>query len=190
MILCWTGLRISDFSSFNDIPKDNDIISVTNEKTGGVAQIPLFPKAKLIFDKYEGRFPKRISEQKMRLYIKEVGQKIKGLNRSIEVTYTQGGKRKREIKKRHELLSLHTGRRTLCTFLKTSIGLSSETIMIISGHKTIRDFERYIKLDKTKQLNDAVNTVKNWERLRNEVKENEKNSSDVVLLPILLPKEF
>ena len=117
LILCWTGLRISDLKSFIQIPKDNEIITITNKKTRDQAHIPIFPQARKILDKYKETPPKHISEEKMRKYLKEIGVKIEGLKRSLEVTYTQGGKRVKIIKKRYELLSLHVGRRTLATHL-------------------------------------------------------------------------
>ena len=33
LVLCWTGLRISDFKSFNDIPKDQSVININTKKT-------------------------------------------------------------------------------------------------------------------------------------------------------------
>ena len=115
LILCWTGLRISDFKSFNDIPKDQLVININNKKTNQDSGVPIFPMAQSILQKYNGHFPRMISEQKMNTNLKIIGRMTNGLNRHIQESYTKGGERVRNIKKRYELLSLHVGRRTLIT---------------------------------------------------------------------------
>jgi integrase len=162
LVLCWTGLRISDFKSFNDIPKDDDVITITNKKTGELAHIPIFNQTRLILNKYNGRFPKTISEQKMREYLKEIGLMIPSLKRSIEVTFTKGGVTQKEIKKRYELLSLHVARRTCATHL-ASINIPYHEIMLITGHKSLKNFEIYIKVNKKNVLKSMISKVSDYE---------------------------
>lgn len=163
LLMCWTGLRISDFRNFIEVPKDRDIITIINQKTREEAHIPLFPTAKRIIEKYEGNIPKLISEQKMRDYLKIIGSKSDKLKRSVEVEYTKGGKRIKVRKKRYELLGLHTARRTLATTLY-KYGIPLEEICLITAHRSIKSLKRYLKVSERdvlagvlKRVQDRVN---------------------------------
>lgn len=163
VVLCWTGLRISDFKSFNDIPKDQLVININNKKTQQDSGVPIFPAAQTILDKYNGHFPRLISEQKMNDNLKIIGKMTKGLNRHIEVSYTKGGKRVKEIKKRYELLSLHVGRRTLITNL-VSWGFSDRDCMLVSSHSSEKTLKIYIKNNKKNTLERMITKVKELEK--------------------------
>jgi len=166
LILCWTGLRISDFKAFNDIPKDQLVININNKKTHQDSGIPIFPAAQSILDKYNGHFPRLISEQKMNDNLKIIGEMTKGLNRHIEVSYTKGGKRVKEIKKRHELLSLHVGRRTMITNL-SSWGFSDRDLMLVSSHRTQKNLGLYIKNNSKIRLEMMIEKVKERQKNKN-----------------------
>ena len=163
LVLCWTGLRISDFKSFNDIPKDQLVININNKKTHQDSGIPIFPAAQTILDKYNGHFPRLISEQKMNDNLKIIGEMTKGLNRHIEVSYTKGGKRVKEIKKRYELLSLHVGRRTMITNL-ISMGFNDRECMLVSSHSSEKTLRIYVKDNKKNRLEKMINKFKELEK--------------------------
>lgn len=82
------------------------------------------------------------------------------LQKEVEVQYTKGGIVIREMKKRHELLCLNVGRRTLATFLARN-NIPYHEIMIITGHKSVRDFENYIRVDKKSTLQKLVERTQN-----------------------------
>ena len=77
-------------------------------------------------------------------YIKEVG-KIAGLNQPIKHSYRKGSREIVETKPKYEWITSHTCRRSFCTneFLA---GTPVELIMKISGHKSLKDFYKYIKI--------------------------------------------
>jgi site-specific recombinase XerD len=179
LLMCWTGLRISDFRDFIDAPKEGDIITVINQKTGQEAHIPLFPAAKKIIEKYNGVLPKLISEQKMRNYLKIIGGKTEKLKTSIQIEYTKGGKKIKERKPRYKLLGLHTARRTLATTLYR-YGVGLEEIMLITGHRTIRSLKKYLKVTEREILGNVLKQVQ--ERISINLKNQKGN-----LLPHLLP---
>ena len=158
LLMCWTGLRISDFRSFIDIPKIGSIISIINKKTRQTAHIPLFPQARRIIDKYDGNLPKLISEQKMRDYIKEIGCGVQMLTNKVEVEYTKGGKRVKILVPRYSLLGLHTSRRTLATTLYRQ-NVSLEEIMLITGHRKISSLKRYLKVTESEVLLNVLKKV-------------------------------
>ena len=56
------------------------------------------------------------------------------------------------IRQRWELLTCHTTRRTRITELYESRVLSMKQIMSISGHSTLKNAERYLKVDKLEQF--------------------------------------
>ena len=56
------------------------------------------------------------------------------------------GIERKEVKKKFNEVSSHTCRRTFCT-LKFLKGMPAQAIMKFTGHKTERNFLRYLKLD-------------------------------------------
>jgi site-specific recombinase XerD len=166
LVLCWTGLRISDFSQFNSFDKGNDeIITLHNKKTGSEIHIPIFPMAKRILDKYNGRFPKMVNEQTMNEEIKEIGKLVPGLNRSIQIKYTKGGIEIKETLKRYQLLVLHCARRTLATKLVMELGIDLKTVCLITGHKSIVTLEIYLKHNNKNALTGVIEKVRALESL-------------------------
>jgi site-specific recombinase XerD len=161
LVLCWTGLRISDFSQFNSFERGEDeIITLHNQKTGSEIHIPIFPMAKRILDKYNGRFPKMVNEQTMNEEIKEIGKLVPGLNRSIQIKYTKGGLEIKETLKRYQLLVLHCARRTLATKLVMELGIDLKTVCLITGHKSIVTLEIYLKHNNKNALTGVIEKVK------------------------------
>lgn len=158
ILLCHLGIRISDFKMFNILKKDDDVISFKNIKTGETILIPIFKEAWLILEKYEGHTLKQTNEQDMNEYIKEVGKLVPRLNREFVQEYTKAGVKVRNIKKRYEMLTLHVGRRTAITRL-ANMGIPSHQIMSISGHKTTKSYEKYIKSNKIDDLRNVIKIV-------------------------------
>ena len=62
----------------------------------------------------------------------------------VDKKYTKGGIEVREIKKKYELVVIHTARRTLATIL-VDRGLPYHLVMKITGHKKITTLQKYIK---------------------------------------------
>jgi site-specific recombinase XerD len=161
LVLCWTGLRISDFSQFNSFDRgDDEVITLHNEKTDTEIHIPIFPMAKRILDKYNGRFPKMLNEQTLNEEIKEIGKLVPGLNRSIQIKYTKGGVVIKETLKRYQLLVLHCARRTLATMLVIELGIDLSTVCLITGHKSIKTLEIYLKHNSKNALAGVINKVR------------------------------
>jgi hypothetical protein len=98
----------------------------------------------------------RVSDQKINEGLKEIGQMITGLNRKIQISYNRGGKKIVEMVPRYQLLSNHCGRRTLVTNLVNQ-GFDYTTIMAISGHTSLKNFEGYIKRNKVGSVRNLLN---------------------------------
>jgi integrase len=63
----------------------------------------------------------------------------------IKFSFKKGKKEKVEVKPKYEWITSHTCRRSFCTneFLA---GTPVELIMKISGHKSVKDFYKYIRI--------------------------------------------
>lgn len=141
----YTGLRFGDFSRLRREHIKNGQIEIEQAKTGGKVIIPILGEALRILEKYNYNPPKSISAQKTNDYLKELC-KMAGINEPIQKGITKGGTRIISTLEKWELVSTHTARRSFATnsYLR---GIPAQTIMKITGHKSTRVFEKYIKLD-------------------------------------------
>lgn len=152
LISCYCGQRVSDFLRFDKsmirYEKDKTgvlkpLIEFTQVKTDKIMTIPLHKKIMEILKKYNGDFPKKISDQKYNEHIKKVCKAAK-----IEEP-TQGVKFDHETKKKVEkdyekceLVSSHIGRRSFAT---NNYGIiPTSFLMYITGHTTEAMFLTYI----------------------------------------------
>lgn len=145
LIGCDTGLRFSDLTRLTkgNITSDNTI-SIKTQKTDQKIEVPITPRVRNIFEKYNYELPKGISNQKYNSYLKDIAQ-IAGINEPIERTITKGGMRATTTVKKWELVTSHTARRSFATnaFLN---GVPTLAIMKITGHRTESAFMKYIKM--------------------------------------------
>jgi integrase len=141
----YTGLRYGDFSRLSPEHFKNGTIEIEQAKTGGKVIIPILKEALPILQKYNYNFPKGISNQKTNDYVKEVC-KLAGITEQVQKGITKGGQRIVSTLEKWELVSTHTARRSFATnsYLR---GIPAQTIMRITGHKSIAVFEKYIKLN-------------------------------------------
>jgi len=144
VILCQTGLRISDLKDTVIDQLHGKTATVAVKKTGGSITIPVLPMVKEIMD---ARSPRALSRSAINRYIKQVG-KLAGFD-----TLTAGYKlvgtdvKRKEISKypRYELMSSHTGRRSFATNALKD-GVSAALICKITGHSTESMLYRYLKI--------------------------------------------
>lgn len=150
IISCYTGQRISDFMRFNDeqirLEQGKPLIEFTQQKTGKIMTIALPPKVIDILKTRNGKFPKRISDQKYNDAIKIVC-KIAGLNQPSEGMRMQKDssgvlRKKSGIYKKYELVTSHIGRRSFATNFYGTIPTSYLTYT--TGHSTEAMFLNYI----------------------------------------------
>lgn len=147
LIGCFTGLRVSDYgnlkpSSIRDLEGVKMFVLKTQKTKQSVA-IPLHPIVEAILNKHNG-IPPRMYDQKINLNIKEVA-KLVDLTSDVDISATIGGKEVLIKRKRYELVTTHTARRSFCTNAYLS-GMDSHDIMAISGHSTEKNFLKYIKV--------------------------------------------
>lgn len=141
---CLTGLRFSDFSVIEPEDVRNKMLYKKQGKSDSWGVIPLKHEAYYIFvHEFKGRIPK-ITNPDFNWYIKEVAQHA-GVTQPIKFSYKKGNKDIITVKPKYQWITSHTCRRSFCTneFLA---GTPVELIMKISGHKSLRDFYRYIRI--------------------------------------------
>jgi hypothetical protein len=71
-------------------------------------------------------------------------------NDLISVSYTKGGKWIKKRVPKYDLVKTHTARRSFCTnyFLA---GKPIQNIMLYSGHKTEKEFCKYVRVEKEQE---------------------------------------
>ncbi len=158
-----TGLRVSDIMRLDKSNINGDMMTIQTQKTGATVVIPLHQQIKLILAQNKGEFPRSISDQKFNDYIKEICQKV-GITQIVE-----GGKLNPKTKRKEygkfpkcELITSHTCRRSFATNLYGKI--DNITIMGITGHKTEREFLKYIKVTPTQHAENLQRLYKQQEK--------------------------
>jgi len=144
LVGCWTGLRFGDLSRVTSENIKDGFVYVKQSKTGDRVVIPLHPVVNMVLDKYGGQLPTGISNQKTNEYLKEVAL-LGGINDDVHITETRGGIKKSIKKKKFDLISSHTARRSFATNLYKS-GFPPQSIMKITGHRSEGAFLKYLKV--------------------------------------------
>lgn len=141
---CVTGLRYSDYSIISQATVQGDYLSLISLKNKDKLTIPLNDFSRYILEKYDYRLP-TISEQKFRDYLKEVCE-IVGIDQPTIKTVFIGSKRIDEVIPKYKRVSSHTARRTFIT-ISLENGMRPEVVKSITGHRNLKSFEKYIKVN-------------------------------------------
>lgn len=151
LVGCWTGCRFSDIAQITPENVSGGFIRIKQYKTGNKVVIPLHSVVATIMNKYDGKLPESISNQKFNKYLKDIA-KLAKINDRITITITKGGVKVSHTNEKHRLVTTHTARRSFATNLYKS-GFPTLSIMAITGHKTERAFLRYIKVTPEEHAN-------------------------------------
>jgi len=142
----YTGLRFGNYVSL-DLGLVNDgYIEVINIKTNFKNTIPILPEVERIISKYKGQLPAAPTNQEFNRTLKDISRRIPELNRPFEKRITKAREKQIIRKMKWEMVMTHTARRSFCTnmYLRS---IPVPTIMAISGHRTEKNFYKYIKAD-------------------------------------------
>ncbi|WP_367950315.1 tyrosine-type recombinase/integrase [uncultured Alistipes sp.] len=140
--------RFSDYSTINEgnirtLENGQQVIDLKQQKTGNHVVIPVRPELQAILEKYDNRLP-RTYEQKVNHLIKEIAREA-GITEKVEVSYIENGEKKSRLVEKCDLVKTHTARRSGATNMYLA-GIPTIAIMKITGHKTEREFMKYIKI--------------------------------------------
>ncbi|GEO11372.1 site-specific integrase [Segetibacter aerophilus] len=141
---CLTGLRFSDFSELMKDDVRKDMLYKKQNKSEHWVVIPLRDEALQIL---KNRFDNKVSvltNGDFNKHIKTIAR-MAGIVELIKFSHKKHGKDVVETKPKYEWITSHTCRRSFCTneFLA---GTPVELIMKISGHKSVKDFYKYIRI--------------------------------------------
>ena len=152
LIGVYSGQRFSDYKRFDKKFIEGNNIVIRAKKTGQFSYIPLNNKLKRLLDKYDWLFS-TISSQKFNDHIHEISR-IAGFTETVVRERFYGNKKISEDIPRYKLISSHTARRTFIT-LSEQKGVSHSQIMKVTGIRSIKTLENYIKVDK-ESLSEAI----------------------------------
>ncbi|MEI6048173.1 MAG: phage integrase SAM-like domain-containing protein [Bacteroidota bacterium] len=146
---CYTAQRFSDYSRIRKSNIRNiegrNVIDMIQQKTGERVVIPIRNELDIILKKYDYNLPKTF-EQKVNEKIKDIGE-MAGITEIIHYEENRGGFRVPKNLMKCDLIKTHTARRSGCTNIYLA-KIQPIDIMKISGHKTEREFLKYIKIGK------------------------------------------
>ena len=138
-----TGLRISDMKTLTEKNiNEQGIIVHNNQKTGKKVSMPVHAYISAIQAKYGGKMPKQYSQALVNENLKEIAKRA-GINSTVRFTKTIGGKKQVFVKKKWEMITNHTGRRTMVTNLLKFA--SMQQVMPVTG-MSVATLMRYNKI--------------------------------------------
>ena len=149
LIGCYIGQRVSDYNGLtkNDMVLKNGVqyFKIRQSKTKTDVLCPITKEIVEIMKLRHNKLPpKKLNEQDINDEIKKLGKRL-GFAEKIKCEYTKGGKKVVEMIPKYNLIHTHTARRSFCTnmYLKK---MSVFDIMLFSGHKTEKEFYKYIRI--------------------------------------------
>lgn len=141
---CLTGLRFSDFTTLEKEDFRNGMLYKKQRKSDHWVVIPLRDIADEIF---QNRFKKVIPKFENAAFNKLIKEivRLAGIIQTIKFSHKKGNKDVIQVRPKCDWVTSHTCRRSFCTneFLA---GTPVDLIMKISGHKSLRDFYKYIRI--------------------------------------------
>ena len=146
LIGIYSGQRYSDFKKLSkdniSIKNGREIITIRQDKTVSVVDIPVHSKMKAVFDACDG-YPIVLSEPQFNLAIKEILE-LSGIVDTIQVERMENNTIIKSDIRKCDLISSHTCRRTFIT-LAIQNNMPLNEVMKISGHKNLKTLSTYLK---------------------------------------------
>lgn len=170
---CATSLRYSDLVQLKWEHIRANSIKMTAAKTRQKLDIPLNKYSAAILEKYKGTATplplsskkQFITNQRLNTYIKELC-KLAEINTPIEIVRDYGIKSIPIVYPKHELISIHSGRRTFIT-LSLEMGIPLQDVMSLSGHTTFKAVKRYVDVSEKQK---RATMAKAWGEPKNQLK--------------------
>lgn len=159
MVGCYTAQRFSDYSAIGEgnirkLENGQTVIDLVQRKTGNHVVIPARPEVMAILAKYGNTMPKSY-EQKVNKYIKEIAREAK-ITEAVEISFIEKGIKKKKTIEKCDLVKTHTARRSGATNMYLA-GVPTLAIMKVTGHKTEKEFMKYIKITEEETAMELMN---------------------------------
>lgn len=155
VISCMTSLRYSDFIDIKEENIKGETIQLITKKTGDQVVIPISKWVKDIFIKYNFNLAPAPCNQVFNKVLKEVGL-LAGLDELVTFSKTMGGIKKVITCKKYQLLTCHTGRRSMISNCILA-GIATPQIMLMSAHKSLKVFQGYVRIDQVQNAQKLAN---------------------------------
>jgi integrase len=157
LVCCYTGVRFSEYKNLKqeniELGKNGKSINYYSKKTKKYVHTLCNDNALELLKKYKFDLP-HISGQKYNEYIKEVCE-LAGIDNVITVHTYKSGKAITYQKKKFELISSHTARRSFVTNLYKN-NVSTSQIMVCTGHTKESTLSSYIQASEIESI-DLIN---------------------------------
>ena len=141
--------RFSDYSRLSSDMVRDGVVRFTQVKTSASVMVPASTRLLSILERNGGSAP-HLAQQHLNESIKNVCKAVK-IDEPIEITTSDGLRRTRQIKRKYELVTSHTARRTGITLLYMT-GIPLQQVMLISGHKDEDSIRHYLRLTKEENV--------------------------------------
>lgn len=155
LIGCFVGSRFSNWINMGDALIKDGMIVYESVKHRERIEFPLHWIVLDIIKKYEGGFPKPITNQVFNRVVKEVCKEA-GINEDVLIVKTIGGKRTTVKKPKYKLITSHTARRSLATNLYLN-NVRTKVAMYATGHAKVDQYLAYVKTSIQEELEDLKN---------------------------------
>ncbi|MCB9360134.1 MAG: phage integrase SAM-like domain-containing protein [Flavobacteriales bacterium] len=151
IIGAFCGLRYSDLKLINETSFATGVLRYRQQKTSKLVHVPLHP---YVTQYLKDGLPNVLDLSDFNKNIKEVCRAA-NINDKVNIVKRIGGKRIETTFEKWQLVSSHSMRRSFATNLHIR-GSPSKIIMELTGHTTLKSFEKYlrctIKEDRSKPL--------------------------------------
>lgn len=167
MIIGWhIGQRFEDLQNLDFSQIDGEILRNVYQQKGkkNVPVIPIFAGF-THWLKSNDKFPRKYSLVYFNVGMKMICKHI-GMNKIVEASISQtleNGDRRNIIQKyeKWETISSHCLRRSYATYMYKKFPEKIDYIMLITGHKSLKDFYRYIQLSLLEKATDFLQEISN-----------------------------
>ncbi|MGN0048659.1 MAG: site-specific integrase [Bacteroides sp.] len=158
VIACYTALRISDLQQLNRAVISRQAISLYQQKTKELVEIPILKEIAPLIEHYRTTgFPVFGKSQANRI-IKILAARCH-IDDKINHREVRGGETQIVTHPKWKMISFHTARRSCVTNLYKR-GYPVNYVMSLSGHRSIQAFQRYMRASTKELMNDFVYMLK------------------------------
>lgn len=144
LVFCGTGQRFSDVIRMDKSMIQDNVLTITQKKTGATVEIPLFDRVKRVIEKYDG-FPPKLSENEssQNTHLNKMFKLVCAeCQINEELNEYKNGKLGKYPK--YDLITTKTGRKSLATYLYRELKWEVQSCMAITGHVSPQNFFIYV----------------------------------------------
>lgn len=141
----YTAARFQNYSALSVENIRDGLLEFVQPKTGGRVLLPVSPRVEEVLSRHGGAAP-RMTQQELNRRIKGICRGL-GIDAPVDVTGRRSGRTEITRRRKWEMVSAHTARRTGATLLYLS-GVPTRQCMMLTGHTTEENFRKYIRVTK------------------------------------------